>query len=312
VILSPVPEKHPWPRHVVVAVAPDPSSDPAVQIAIELMRRFDATLDFVHAVGSAALDWDVEDDPRLVARGEGLLQVATTQVVAHVDRVLTAQGFDRAPAGELVHVQAGQPAKVILDRAREKHADLIVLGALRRNAGVDFGSTARAVLAHAVDPVWVQPRAPDPIRRILVPVDLSEESLRALAKACSLAQRLGARVRAMKCFDGARLSGMAVAGVEAPVVVPPMDELREKSRADFERVMTSFDWKGVEHDIEFVDGSPAETILDREPGADLIAMGTHGRTGLSSALLGSVAYSVLKHATKPVMVVRRKDRSFLT
>jgi hypothetical protein len=53
-------------------------------------------------------------------------------------------------------------------------ADLIVLGALRRRPAIDFGSTARAVLAKATCPVWVQPGPVGTIRRILVPVDLSD------------------------------------------------------------------------------------------------------------------------------------------
>ena len=63
--------------------------------------------------------------------------------------------------------------------------------------------------------------------------------------------------------------------------------------------------------VEFGDEVP-ETIIDAASrlGADAIAMGTHGRTGFAAALLGSVAYSVLKHATKPVLVVRDPHRAF--
>jgi len=74
--------------------------------------------------------------------------------------------------------------------------------------------------------------------------------------------------------------------------------------------MQLFDWGGVDHGTSFVEGVPAEVILARADWADMIAMGTHGRTGFAAALLGSVAYSVVRHATKPVLVVRDPSRVF--
>jgi nucleotide-binding universal stress UspA family protein len=53
------------------------------------------------------------------------------------------------------------------------------------------------------------------------------------------------------------------------------------------------------------------TTLELENAFDLIAMGSHGRTGLSAALLGNVAYAIVKDASKPVLVVRHPDRKFL-
>jgi nucleotide-binding universal stress UspA family protein len=57
--------------------------------------------------------------------------------------------------------------------------------------------------------------------------------------------------------------------------------------------------------IDIVEGSPVDAILDRarQERADLIVMGTHGRTGLSRLLVGSVAEGVLRHAPCPVVVV---------
>jgi nucleotide-binding universal stress UspA family protein len=61
-------------------------------------------------------------------------------------------------------------------------------------------------------------------------------------------------------------------------------------------------------DVEVAAGPPADTIvrLARERGADLIVMGTHGRTGLQHALLGSVAEKVVRLAPCPVLTVRHK------
>ncbi|HSL81584.1 MAG TPA: universal stress protein, partial [Thermoanaerobaculia bacterium] len=64
-----------------------------------------------------------------------------------------------------------------------------------------------------------------------------------------------------------------------------------------------------EVEVECVQGIPAEVIVRRaeELGADLIAMGTHGRSGLAHLLLGSTAERVVQHAKCPVLTVRRAE-----
>jgi nucleotide-binding universal stress UspA family protein len=51
-------------------------------------------------------------------------------------------------------------------------------------------------------------------------------------------------------------------------------------------------------------------ILEKQGGVDLIAMGTHGRTGISAAVLGNVAYGVLKAADVPVLAIRHAQRKW--
>jgi nucleotide-binding universal stress UspA family protein len=67
--------------------------------------------------------------------------------------------------------------------------------------------------------------------------------------------------------------------------------------------------QGVETAWEVRRGRPAEEILAaaRERGADLIAMATHGRTGLGRLLFGSVAEAVLRHASVPVFMIRQPE-----
>jgi len=69
-------------------------------------------------------------------------------------------------------------------------------------------------------------------------------------------------------------------------------------------------WRGVAHTSTFADGAPTEKILELSEAADLVVMGTHGRTGLASVLLGNVAYGVLKRSEKPVLALRHPERSF--
>jgi len=295
------------PRNILVAVDAGTLSDHAIGAAVHLAHRLDARLEFVHAFPSPIPTWTLVPDPRAVSLRTDEVTRARQCVVSHVGEVLTPEHGGRLRAEELLQVVPGRPAAAILDRAREISADLIVLGALRRRQKIDFGSTARAVLAKSTCPVWVQPGPLGKIRRILVPVDMSRESLLALATARELAQRFHASIAAAHVFEASSI--MAVPW-EGYATYPDVETLRRSSLEDFEKAMREFDWQGVEHEQAFVEGHAAEQILEQARTADLIVMGTHGRTGLASVLLGSVAYQVLKLTNRPVMVVRNPEREF--
>ena len=90
-----------------------------------------------------------------------------------------------------------------------------------------------------------------------------------------------------------------------------VEEERKASEERFRRILGDFDWMGVEHEFSFFEGSPADVILEHQDDFDLIAMGSHGRTGLSAVVLGNVAYAVLKQAEKPVLAIRHPKRAWL-
>jgi nucleotide-binding universal stress UspA family protein len=91
-------------------------------------------------------------------------------------------------------------------------------------------------------------------------------------------------------------------------------EMAEIMKSDFRKLHQSlirnfFGEKNVQTFVE--EGKPYETILSvsEQWEADLIVMGTHGRTGLSHILMGSVAEKVLRHSAKPLLVVPMKAKS---
>jgi nucleotide-binding universal stress UspA family protein len=312
---------------IVVGVDDAGRSDHAMRAACDLGARLSAEVEFVHAVPVPPLIWPGTDPMRSEALTEELLSRASTALSQRLHRLVPAYVSGRAASSaggasaslavasqeeDLVRILPGPPAKVILDRARVRRAQMIVLGGHHKLGALDFGNTVRAVLAKALAPVWVQSHAFHPIEKILVPVDLSQESLASLAKACGLARVLGAKVRVVTCFHvGAWLAASSLDST-GYAAAPDISGIRKAEAAGFEQTMKGFDWHGIEHSAEFVDGEPIETILDLSRSADLIAMGTHGRTGLSAALLGSVAGSVLARSEKPVLAIRYVGRKFLT
>jgi nucleotide-binding universal stress UspA family protein len=144
-------------------------------------------------------------------------------------------------------------------------------------------------------------------KRILVPTDFSDPSTDALATAIAFAK-----------LSEATLDLVHVA-VEANYVLPPpvdvapvaidmsniMARISESLAAEEARVREA----GIACETAVLVGRPEAEIVARatEKHAQLIVMGTHGRSGLAHALLGSIAERVVQHAPCPVLIVPRKS-----
>ena len=114
----------------------------------------------------------------------------------------------------------------------------------------------------------------------------------------------------LHCFPDAGFlvpGGLDAGGYGTPI---DMAAIEAQDREEFERQMQARDWGGVEHRLVHVSGDPATRILEASTKADLVVLGTHGRTGLASAVLGSVAYGVLRKSEKPVAAIRLPGREF--
>jgi len=148
------------------------------------------------------------------------------------------------------------------------------------------------------------------ITRILVPMDFSEESSRAAEYALSLAAKLGASVELLHVVEDPIASGAW--GAEAYVVNVPdlITELEADAKRRLASIKAGYEAHGVPIETSVVTGSPARTIVALAEGQEcrLIVMGTHGRSGLSHMLLGSVAERVVRTAPCPVLTVRAEKR----
>jgi nucleotide-binding universal stress UspA family protein len=235
---------------------------------------------------------------------------ARDETLARLGRLLDGESLRPADLDQALTVVPGPAAKAILEQAGKVGASLIVLGRHERHGLLHFGDTVRAVLARAECPVLTQAGPPRQIRRILVALDLSEESSKALELARDWGLALRAEVTALHCFLRPELG--FVLGYPVPFPSAVVDQARETDEAEFRRHLEPFEWKGVAHRQVFVEADPATEILERQEATDLIVMGTHGRTGLSGAILGSVAASVLREAQRPVLALRAGEREWLT
>lgn len=140
--------------------------------------------------------------------------------------------------------------------------------------------------------------APAPIRHILVGTDLSPASEAALAAAASLSRCFGATVDLLHVVEDYGVSGSAA--------LPPLlaERLRAEAEAGLRKLVAGQPFQLRHIDARF--GKPVEALLAAaaEWQADLLVVGTHGRTGLEHLALGSVAESLASTAPIDVLLVR--------
>lgn len=145
------------------------------------------------------------------------------------------------------------------------------------------------------------------IRRILVPVDFSDCSRAALEAAAGLARRHGAAVEVLHVHDAPWTPDAVKVRTEDGRELHPDEYLAvESERQLTELIELTPALADVEHGTAVRRGVAYEVILTRARAieADLIVMGTHGRTGLRHLLMGSTSEKVMQGAPCPLLVVR--------
>jgi len=149
------------------------------------------------------------------------------------------------------------------------------------------------------------PERPPLVKRILVPIDFSRESIAALKFADQLAEQYGASIALLYVAERVVYFNETVAYPGAN----PLEEIKDKlSGLAINRVN---ELTPVNPHVRI--GKPWMEIvqLARENASDLIVMGTHGRSGMAHLLLGSTAEQVVRHAHCPVLVVRKPQSESL-
>ncbi len=146
------------------------------------------------------------------------------------------------------------------------------------------------------------------IRSILAPTDFSAHAAKAVRYACLLAERLNADLHLLHV-----LSDIVAVGPDpmlTPVLPPEFyTESREQSLKTLETLLDPSWGTPASVETEVCWGDPVEEVVTyaRKKTIDLIVIATHGRTGLSHVLLGSVAERIVREAPCPVLTIRDRE-----
>jgi universal stress protein E len=295
------------PAGPVILVGTDFSETAAAALdwAVELARQQGAGIELIHAVTvppsipgyvpSAGIDFEEE-----VSRA------------AEARLAETAAALAGSKVGITTLLLPGSPSQVILDRAEKIGAAAIVLGT-RGLTGLRhllLGSTAQRVVHGAGCPVLsVHPGdlgRHREIRTILVPTDFSQDAGLAIAAAHRLLAPLerDARLVLLNVYN---LPIEYTAYGPIPTSVHYLADTGLEAERRLYESAQALQREGLTVETVARQGDPAHAIAEEAEtrGADLIAMGTRGVTGLRHLLLGSTAERVVEYAPCPVMTVRR-------
>jgi len=211
-------------------------------------------------------------------------------------------------------VVAGSTAESILTVCDREKATMIAMTTHGR-AGLSrwlLGSVAEKVVRASSVPVLLvrsflpggeeaQPSTAEtvPFRKILVPTDGSSASEAVVDPAKEFAELFDSEILVLHAEYPYIIAGPEVVALPAPIATPSKDDDRTAGMAE------AFRGAGIRVTRQTERGDSASVILDQSKaaGVDLIAMATHGRSGLSRWVLGSVAEQVLRHGSVPVLLV---------
>jgi nucleotide-binding universal stress UspA family protein len=282
-------------------LVPTDGSDHAVRAAEHaafLADVFDADIHLLHVVEPTAST--AGEDKAIEERARSLL--------ADVAAVSSD-----APSIESV-VSEGDPTDTILEYVDEQHVDLLALGTHGRT-GVDryvAGSITESVVrradvpvltAHAADSSDFQAVYDD----VLVPTDGSDAATEAVDHAITIADAVDATLHAVNVIDagGTRASPRYMLPSEM------LTELETIAKRATEDVVERAQDQGVEAVSVVQRGSTADELLAyvEDESVDLVAMGTHGRTGIDRYLLGSTTERMMRHSPAPVVAVNAHEAS---
>src|SRR6266513_2297157 len=300
-------------RKVLVAIDFSAPSLEAIEAALPLIKHFGADLHLVHVFEPDYLASSIVAIP---------LVVPELEVGERVRRRLrdVAEDYSVPLRRENIHAIKGRPFEEICRLAREIDIDLIVI-ATRGHTGLKYlvlGSTAERVVRYSPCPVLViresdSRKKPAPqlatFRKILVPVDFSDCSMKGLGYAKALANEFKAKLILLNSIAlEYYVASDEYARYDFPLLMQQADRAAKQQMRDLVQ-QTSWNGIGVETSIQI--GHAGQQICteasDRK--ADLIAISTHGRTGFEHVLLGSTAEYVVRHASCPVLVVPSRERA---
>lgn len=290
-------------KRILTAVDGSENAQAAVEASIRLACRSRAALEFVYVVNlngafggyplpeNKTFSSVLED---VLGAGKAVLEHAMDQVPEAVE----TRG----------HCIDGDPGKTIAALAEKEGCDLIAVGSrgLGVLKGALLGSVSRYLVENAKCPVLVikagarqEENVMGDFKTILVPVDGSESSERAIEQAVALAQVCGAK---LKFLYVANINQLAINACLSDAI---LEAVTKAGGVILDRALEKVP-EGVEAESFAETGSPAVVIMEfaEAEDADLVVMGSRGLGVVKGVLLGSVSQHLVERAKCPVMVVK--------
>ena len=297
---------------VLVAIDGSDSASLAVDLVADVAWPSGTTIRVVEAIETGAALFASWPGLALVQADEleAQLRLGANATVQEAQARLTRPGLVVESA-----VLHGRPAAALVDDARRMAADLIVVGS-RGHGTIEsmlLGSVSAEVIDHAMTPVLVARRRR--IDRVVLAWDGSTSASRAaeLLRRWPIFARSSVRVVSVADIEVPWWSGFPEAGSPElmPLWLDAIDASRSRHDLLASEMTVELQAAGLTAEADRREGDAATEILAAAQAfkADLILLGTRGRTGVARLVLGSVARNVLHHASCSTLVVREPPPS---
>lgn len=302
------------PKNLLVPTDFSAESHKALNYAQAFVERFGSAVHLVHIVEPMPVVAGIEVAP---------MPIDYPKQLGTFERKL-AELAKELPPGSVARsiVREGLPVDDIVSVAKELRTDLIVISShghsgIRR---VLFGSTAEGVVRIAPCPVLVlrpqerefvetakttEKRAAFSLKTILVPIDFSEASRRALGYAIAFARQLGAKLICLHVLEVITYTDPdTTLAAQIQMLRKSLFEATERTLQGFLKEQTA---QLPRENILTFSSAPREIIrIAEDRKADVILLAAHGQAGPGRFLLGSTAERVLRHAPCPVLIAKEK------
>lgn len=308
-------------ERVLVATDLTEASHEAVHFAAMLAKTVPATLELLHVVDMVNVeDLPEHTDPAVTDYVDAIRtrlerRLASQGIKLDVERTRCEALGARCETG----IADGRVWEVLLQRSQETKASFIVVGPHAKGPGERalgaigeflLGSTADRVVRHSRAPVWVVPSqetapAEAPFRALMVAVDFSSVTARALDIAADLARKAGGELHLVHILP-VKYRGDSNSPCPDNLEGAPSTVVCNDGKARLHRLASAIHGLTVHEHVRVAQHSIHEELIDaaRDVGASGMVLGSHNRSMLDHMVLGSTAERCAKRTTLPLLIVR--------
>jgi len=275
-------------------------SEGAIREAIRMAKRCSSKLIAISVI---------ETNPEFESMAPSVLEKREKEIRSHLEAV-QARAKKEGVACEITLHEGEDSYKYIVDEAVKQKSSMIIMGRRGKKGfrRLVMGSTTSWTIGHAPCSILVVPRAAQvEFRSVVVATDGSKYSAAAASEAIGIAKRNNARLTAIAVVP-AELATPADIDFATIAREKLADQEMQAAEKNAKAVKEAAQKAGVDAQAFVMSGKPADAVMEiaKDQKADLVVVGSHGRTGLDRLLMGSVAERVIVLASCAVLVAKGK------
>lgn len=287
----------------------------ALAHAVLYAEKYKAELHFLHVVTLFT------DQPTVISDGiaetEEMIRKLEDVVEKQLNKVVNSHGSDDL-AIITIKKRGISAAPVILEYASDQNIDLIVMGTCGRRglSNLLLGSASEEVVRMAKCPVFTVSESKEAnhigaIKKILVPIDFSSHSKKAISYAKEIASTYNARLQLLHIIEETMHPVYSLSGKSSKIELVP--GIEEDCRKRIEQIIQEIGISTEDTEIIINSGQATLDIIKfaTDNLSDLIVIATHGLTGIERLLLGSVTEKVVRRAPCPVFTIKAFGKNLI-